>query len=142
MGAERTCAVGGKPIIGLNYPVPWQAYGIYLGGGNPCGSNPALDVWPANLKQNLIDLRDQLNMKIVRIFLLCNAVNYGSVSNDLDHVFTPPPSLHPKVRQQLQAMFQAFKDTNMLVIPSLIDFKAFGRFSLLDAQGDPVDPDE
>jgi hypothetical protein len=40
-------------------------------------------------------------------------------------------ALHPKFIDHLQKMFLAFRDTSCLVIPSLIDFKAFGANVLL-----------
>jgi len=125
---QQTAAVPKKPLVGLNYPVPWNAYGIYFGGGNPPASFPALDAWTVNLKQNLIQLRDTLNIRVVRIFLLGNASNYGA---SVGGVFTPPTALHPKFIDHLQKMFLAFRDTSMLVIPSLIDFKAFGHSVVL-----------
>ena len=81
----------------------------------------------------------------MRIFLMGNAANYGTVSGGkivpdprsgigdvtLGGTFTPPASLHPKVTGQLTEMFQAFQETEMMVIPSLIDFKAFGRKAVI-----------
>jgi hypothetical protein len=112
-----------KMAVGMNYPIPWNAYGFYFGGGHTPGTEPNLDAWLPNLSSNLIQLRDTLNIRIVRIFLLCNAFNYGSGTND---AFQPPASLHPKFTDHLTGMLQAFKDNQMKVIPSLIDFKAFG----------------
>lgn len=109
--------------VGFNYPYPWNAYGVYLGSGNPYGSLPALDVWPAHLEQNLGVLRD-LGVSVVRLFLLGNAANYGSVTAS---EFTPPARLDSRVFDQLGRMFEAFARTGLRVIPSLLDFKAFGR---------------
>ena len=145
MAIQQTAAVPKKPLIGLNYPVPWNAYGVYFGGGNPPASFPPLDAWTVNLKQNLIQLRDTLGIRVVRIFLMGNAVNYGTVARGgtvsgsgfppvvgfPTPVFTPPAALHPKFVDHLQKMFLAFRDTSCLVIPSLIDFKAFGANVLL-----------
>ena len=121
-------------LVGLNYPHPWNVYGIYLGSGNPAGSQPGMDVWITNLKSNLRVLRDDLGIRVVRIFLLGNAANYGSivpgpVVRDVTTTgrLTLPVALHPKVSNQLTEMFHAFDAADMLCIPSLIDFKAFGR---------------
>lgn len=140
----RTCAVLNKMMVGFNYPHPWNVYGIYLGSGNPPGSQPGMDVWTTNLKSNLKTLRDDLGIRVVRIFLLGNAANYGSVApgpivGDVTATGTTtlPTALHPKVSAQLTEMFQAFSDADMLCIPSLIDFKAFGRRVVL-RPGPPV----
>jgi hypothetical protein len=63
--------------VGLNYPIPWNAYGYYFGGGDPPGSDSKLDHWTTNLRRNLAELRRELDIRVVRIFLLCNASNYG-----------------------------------------------------------------
>jgi hypothetical protein len=109
--------------VGFNYPYPWNAYGIYLGSGNPCGSNAALDAWPLLLEQNLRQLRD-LGVSVVRLFLLGNAANYGTVSAG---GFRPPAALDARVLDQIGRMLEAFARTGLQVIPSLLDFKAFGH---------------
>jgi len=109
--------------VGFNYPYPWNAYGIYLGSGNPCGSNAAFDAWPEGLERNLEKLRD-LGVSVVRLFLLGNAANYGSFrAGD----FRPPAALDARVLDQIGRMFEAFARTGLQVIPSLLDFKAFGH---------------
>lgn len=136
MANERVCAVVRKPLVGFNYPVPWNAYGIYFGGGNPPASNPAIDIWTDNLKANLKRLRDELNIGIVRIFLLGNCSNYGSFSQGTrgnPAKFSLPAPMHPKFKDHLEKMLLAFRDTSMMVIPSIIDFKAFGRRLVLRA---------
>jgi hypothetical protein len=136
MGKEKSSAVPGKMIVGMNYPHPWNAFGVYLGGGSPPGSQPGIDVWTTNLLFNLFFMKDQLNLRVVRIFLLGNAFNYGSFKPTggtplsrfgSSQLFVPPKTLHPKFGEHVTAMFQAFQTAGMLVIPSLIDFKAFGR---------------
>jgi hypothetical protein len=103
-----------------------------------------MDVWTTNLRTNLTSLRDDLGIRVVRIFLLGNGANYGSVAPGLEvagvtttGTTTLPAALHPKVSVQLTEMFQAFDDLDMLCIPSVIDFKAFGRRVVLKA-GPPV----
>jgi hypothetical protein len=109
--------------VGFNYPYPWNAYGVYLGSGNPWGSNSALDDWPEQLEANLARLRD-LGVSVVRVFLLGNAANYGAIGAN---GFVPPARLDERVLDQLARMFESFKATGLSVIPSLLDFKAFGR---------------
>jgi hypothetical protein len=109
--------------VGFNYPYPWNAYGVYLGSGNPWGSNSALDGWPEQLRDNLARLRD-LGVSVVRVFLLGNAANYGRVGAN---GFVPPARLDDRVLDQLGRMFESFKATELRVIPSLLDFKALGR---------------
>src|SRR6187399_338846 len=120
--------------VGFNYPVPWNVYGIYLGSGNPPGTSPGMDVWPQNLRTNLSVLKRELGIEVVRMFLLGNAANYGTVSGRTTIL---PARLDPRVTEQLGEMFQAFADARMLVIPSLIDFKAFGQRQLLKAGPPP-----
>jgi hypothetical protein len=130
MANERVCAVVKKPLVGFNYPIAWNAYGAYFGGGLTPGAQPALDVWTDNLKVNLRKLRDELNIGVVRIFLLCNGFNYGSFTQarrGSPSTFSLPPKMHPKFKEHLEKMMLAFRDTSMMAIPSIIDFKAFGR---------------
>lgn len=148
---DRSAVAFAKMKVGFNYPIPWNAYGIYLGSGNPPGASPGMDVWTQNLKANLLVLKNELDIHIVRIFLIGNGANYGTVSGGtvlpgpgsnigdvtFGGTFTPPASLHPKVTIQLTEMFQAFQDTEMMVIPSLIDFKAFGRKAVILPGGFP-----
>ena len=82
--------------VGFNYPYPWNAYGVYLGSGKPCGSNPALDRWPLLVRDNLERLLGA-GIDCVRIFLFCNAYN-------LDE---EPAEPHPKAIEQLTALFRA-----------------------------------
>jgi hypothetical protein len=111
--------------LGLNYPYAWNIYGRYFGGGNPPGSEPLIDHWTENLQRNLLTLRDTLGMSVVRIFLLCNAFNYGTAApGRLEQPRTAPAPM----LAHLTRMLEAFAATRMLVIPSIIDFKAFGRY--------------
>jgi hypothetical protein len=128
MGTERSGAAATTMMVGMNYPHPWNIYGVYFGGGIPPGSQPLMNNWTVNLKTNLIKLRDELNMKVVRIFLMCNGFGYGSATPG---TVKQPPDVPGPMLTHLQQMLQAFQDTNMLVIPSIIDFKAFGRFKIL-----------
>lgn len=117
--------------VGFNYPYPWNAYGIYLGSGSPPGSNPRLGRWPENLRQNLLELRD-IGIDCVRIFLLGNAYNYGKLTAGTVQL---PQSLPREMAEQLSAMFEAFEQTGVQVIPSLVDFKAWGGPSRASTNG-------
>lgn len=109
--------------VGFNYPYPWNAYGIYLGSGAPPGSNPQLGRWPENLRRNLLELRE-VGIDCVRMFLLGNAHNYGTVQ--VGRVVLPE-RLPTEMAEQLSTMFEAFAQTKVQVIPSLVDFKAWGE---------------
>jgi hypothetical protein len=113
--------------LGLNYPYAWNIYGRYFGGGNPPGSEPLIDHWTLNLQKNLLVLRDTLGISVVRIFLLCNAHNYGT---GRPGAVEQPSAVPAPMLAHLTRMFEAFAAARMLVIPSIIDFKAFGRYAL------------
>jgi len=124
--------------VGVNYPWAWNAVGLYFGGGDPPGSQPSWDRWLSDLRGNLRDLK-AIGVMHVRIFLLCNAFNYGSVAatpppldpnGETVHTpgrdrFTPPATLHPKYVDHLKGMLSAFRDEEMFVLPSLLSFDAF-----------------
>jgi hypothetical protein len=115
-------------LVGLNYPYAWNIYGRYFGGGNPPGAEPLIDHWTDHLRTNLVTLRDTLGMTVVRIFLMCNANNYGVAEPG---AVEQPRSVPGPMLAQLARMFEVFAETRLLVIPSIIDFKAFGRFKIL-----------
>jgi len=116
--------------VGFNYPWPWDKYGIYLGSGSPPGADPSLSKWVDTLKANLVTLQ-QLGITVVRIFLMGNLANWGTVQKrewnngkDWWWDFTPPSQLDSLFKDQLDAMFAAFAASQMKVIPSLVDFGA------------------
>ena len=77
-----------------------------------------------SLARNLTFLRDELKIKKVRMFLLCNAWNYGRrprVSKGLFFV----PDLHPLFIKHFREMLEVFAAKEMQILPSLIDFGAF-----------------
>jgi len=125
--------------VGFNYPWAWDSFGIYFGGGVPPGSNPGMDMWISNLRTNLSYLKSVLNIWHVRIFLLCNAHNYGTtvITPPPPHTgswrlpaakfdqFTPPKFLHSKFIDHLGYMLDAFQREKMFVVPSLIAHGAF-----------------
>jgi hypothetical protein len=126
-----------KVRVGYNYPWAWEKYGLYFGGGAPPGSDPVLDAWVDTLKINLPILRNDLGITLVRIFLMCNLANVGgSVTQSGDDWFTDLPlSLDPKFTDHLTKMLQAFKDNEMQVIPSFVDFGAMLRLKKLTVNG-------
>src|SRR5262245_48864782 len=99
---------------------------LLLRGGKPPGK-PDFDRWIPDLGTNLRFLRDELNIHHVRIFLLCNAYNYGDITSTPPPTvpfvgtplhttgrdrFTPPPSLHRKFTDHLEQMLKVFKEEN------------------------------
>jgi hypothetical protein len=110
--------------LGFNYPFPWNAYGRYFGRGAPPGQEPELGRWLEELEKNLELLRERLGMRVVRLFLLCNGWNYGHLDGD---EFVPPTLLHPAFAEDLARLLAVFRAQRMLLVPSLFDFKAFGR---------------
>jgi hypothetical protein len=132
--AETSATTSDAPrnlIVGYNYPWAWNALGEYFGGGTPPGSVPAMDDWIKHLRTNLQILKNDLNIWHVRIYLLCNAWNYGTLSPTSTPAVTLPATLPPKYADHLKEMFDAFAAEDMMVIPSLISHEAFwpvGRF--------------
>lgn len=110
--------------LGFNYPFPWNAYGRYFGRGAPPGSEPELGRWLEELEKNLELLRERLGIRVVRLFLLCNGWNYGRLAADR---FVPPAELHPAFAEDLERLLAVFRSQRASVLPSLFDFKAFGR---------------
>lgn len=119
--------------LGFNYPFPWNAYGRYFGRGAPPGQEPELERWLEELEKNLEFLRQRLTMRVVRLFLLCNGWNYGRVEAGQ---FLPPASLHPAFVDDLERLLAVFRAQRVLVVPSLFDFKAFGRQFERNGAGD------
>jgi hypothetical protein len=151
-----------KMEVGFNYPWPFNRYGTLIGPRDlqndpPTGANDAMPVWrdpshppPAgSLAKNLKTLRDELKITKVRMFLLCNAYNYGKrpITGALPggmSVFTAPPTAHHLFFDHFRQMLEVFSQANMQILPSLIDFGAFypllprtaggGRTSILTSQ--------
>jgi hypothetical protein len=121
-----------KVQVGINYPCPWNKYGVYFGSGETApGDNPKYSVWPDNLERNLIILK-KYGVKIVRIFLFGNAWNLGKVipSNDPSYhwQFVLPETLHKNYLEEFERMLTAFDNTGLRVIPSLLDFTALAKW--------------
>jgi hypothetical protein len=145
---DRTPAVPGdlKPAVmevGYNYTWAFNRYGTHIGPRDiehdpPTGVNDAMPVWleprptapKGTLERNLVTLRDQLNIRKVRMFLLGNAFNYGghpqpNPSGSGPQVFTAPATAHPLFVDHFTKMLEVFRRTEMQILPSLIDFGAF-----------------
>jgi hypothetical protein len=146
--------------VGYNYTWPLNRYGTSIGprdlqNNPPTGANSTVPVFedkalvpPAGtLARNLAFLRDQMNIKKVRMFLLGNAFNYGTRPlgplSGGTFVFTAPPQADPLFFAHFRAMLRIFKANGMQIVPSLIDFGAFypagsgggsGRTSILTSQ--------
>ncbi len=132
--------IGAPPpamLLGISYPWAFNKYGLYFG---PHVVNPVLpaiaptdpltplpnedmgmgEAWVKCFSDNVSFLRHQLQISVVRVFLLCNAQNWGTV--DASGVFQPPSYLHPRFRYHFKAMLQACANVGMQLLPSLIDF--------------------
>lgn len=146
--------------VGYNYTWPFNKYGFSIGPRDlhhnpPNGADSATPVFEdtvlvppsGTLARNLAFLRDQLNIRKVRMFLLGNAFNYGrrplGPLSGGTFVFTAPPQPDPLFFQHFRAMLRIFKANGMQILPSLIDFGAFypagsgggsGRTSILTSQ--------
>jgi hypothetical protein len=123
--------------VGYNYPWAFNKYGLHIGPRDlehepPLGTNSDVPMFrdtvanppEGTLAKNLTFLRDELNIRKVRMFLLCNAWNYGSrplVSKGIFFV----PDLHPLFLKHFRSMLEVFAAKEMQILPSLIDFAAF-----------------
>lgn len=146
--------------VGYNYTWPFNRYGTSIGprgihkeppsdvdSVTPCFEDKVVAPPEGTLARNLTFLRDKMNIRKVRMFLLSNARNYGPrPAGPLASgrfVFTAPPRPDPLFVAHFTAMLRIFRDKGMQIIPSLIDFGAFyplgngaggGRTSLLTSQ--------
>jgi len=126
--------------VGFNYAWAFDRYGTWIGPDGPIGhSGSATPTWrdtakdpPAGtLARNLKILRDDLNIKKVRMFILGNAWNYGAYPTLTGRLkvyksdFTAPASPDPLFLSHFRHLLEVFRDAEMQVLPSLIDFGAF-----------------
>jgi hypothetical protein len=79
-----------------------------------------VDGWVDVLPDRFGYLHNKLQIDVVRIFLLCNAQNYGSL--DGSGTYQPPQYLHPRFRWHFQQILNAAEDVGVQLIPSLLDF--------------------
>ncbi len=146
--AGASVKVGAAPpamLLGFNYAWAYNKYGLYFGPfwpnpvlppqppsdpaepltqkdrfGNDLQEDPMATGWLPSFSRNVSYLRRQLQISVVRVFLLCNGQNWGGV--DASGAFKPPPYLHPRFRYHFRGMLKACADVGMQLIPSLIDF--------------------
>jgi hypothetical protein len=135
-----------RPKIGFNYAWAFNKYGLYFGPHvpNPTLPMPAptmptndadlaaaalialpnedasIEKWVDAFEGHMRWLKDKLKMSVVRVFLLCNAINWGSV--DASGRFQPPPYLHLRFRYHFRKMLRACSNAGIQIIPVLVDF--------------------
>jgi hypothetical protein len=134
--------------VGYNYTWPFNRYGTSIGPRNvvnregapaPSGANDATPVFrdPAQggplgtLDRNLKILKNELNIKKVRMFLMGNAFNYGAQPINTPggrSVFIVPQPPNPLFFDHFRQMLEVFRQNDMQIMPSLLDFGAFYPF--------------
>ena len=130
--------------VGYNYPWAFNRFGSHIGPRDlendpPLGTNSDVAVFrdvnahppEGSLAKNLTFLRDELNIRKVRMFLLCNAWNYGKRPLVSKGVFFVP-DLHPLFLKHFRDMLEVFAAKEMQILPSLIDFGAFYELDPFD----------
>jgi hypothetical protein len=129
--------------VGYNYNWAFNRYGTQIGPRDiendpPTGINNEIPVWlesrptapKGTLDRNLRVLRDELNIRKVRTFLLGNAFNYGprpvpNPSGSGPQVFAAPAVAHPLFVAHFTRMLEVFQRNEMQIMPSVLDFGAF-----------------
>jgi hypothetical protein len=119
--------------VGVNHPWAFNKYGWSIG-----PHERWIDRWLLDLERNLRVAKNVWRVGIVRIFVLCNGMNYGlgKRRNDAGKripaalstrgwAFDPPTQLHPKFLSDFKDMLSVYKSVGMQMIPSLLDFGAF-----------------
>jgi hypothetical protein len=132
--------------LGFNYAWAFNKYGLYFGPHvpNPTlpmpapampasdadlaaaagvalpGEDMSIERWVDGFEDHMRWLNTTLQISVVRIFLLCNAINWGGV--DASGRFRPPPYLHLRFRLHFRRMLQACSNAGVQLIPSLADF--------------------
>ncbi len=81
---------------------------------------PQWDTWVEAFAGHMRYLRNNLKVDVVRIFLLCNALNYGTL--DQSGIYQPPAYLHPRFRWHFKKILEGAQSGGVQLIPSLIDF--------------------
>ncbi|WP_394829338.1 hypothetical protein [Pendulispora albinea] len=85
------------------------------------GPEPWQENWLTCLPRNLELLKSKWDIRIIRIFLLCNAQNLGT-SNNSARTWAFARTLHPRFLRHLQTLFDTVRQKEMKVIPSILDF--------------------
>jgi hypothetical protein len=118
-------------VVGYNYPWAFEDYGFNFG-PNPHNLSQTVPRWKYTLPRNLQELK-AIGIKVVRWFILANGFNYGTAPTLLwlppkgqDWSFDPPTKLDPLFKDHFELMLKTFKQYELRVIPSLIDFHFFG----------------
>jgi len=134
-------AIPPKMEVGYNYPWAFNRYGTHIGPRDdpPKGIDSDVAVFrditthppEGSLAKNLTFIRDELKIKKVRMFLLCNAWNYGDRPLVPKGIFRVP-DLHPLFLKHFREMLEVFKAKGMQILPSLIDFGAFYELDAFD----------
>jgi hypothetical protein len=122
----KTPAVGARRMrVGINYMWGYDKYGLYFGPhqrSNEAPREPEMDFWLVQLDKNLKHWKSNLNVDIVRIFVLCNMQNVGFA--DANGKWQLPTGKDPAKQHlaHLTLMLQTFQKHEVQVIPSLVDF--------------------
>lgn len=123
--------------VGFNYTWAFNRYGTYFGvhKANPelpasppaaptepvaPGEEMVQENWLPEFRKNLVHF-SRVEISVVRVFLLCNGLNWGTVEGTPGRV-VPPKYLHPRFLYHLKTMLQHCQDVGVKIIPSLLDF--------------------
>ncbi|HEX7815910.1 hypothetical protein [Dyella sp.] len=146
--------------VGINYAWAFNRYGTWIGPRDiekelPTGIGDEIPVFrdiranppEGTLAANLTILKNEFKIRKVRMFILCNAYNYGhypisNVTPSGRSFFTAPTSLHPLFLSHFRQLLEVFQSKQMQIIPSLLDFGAIyprlgsggGRTSIVTSQ--------
>src|SRR5262249_41314595 len=123
-----------KMVVGYNYPTSFDAYGFDFGPNpyNSAGPSSQKDpIWKNTLPRNLAALR-AIGVKVVRWFILGNGFNYGPAPTAYwmppygwQWNFDPPDPVDPLFADHFEQMLKVFRQEELQVIPSLVDFFFF-----------------
>lgn len=132
--------------LGFNYPWAFDKYGLFFGihRANPelspepppperatdpvLAEEMAIERWVDVFQARMSFLREQLGVSVVRIFLFCNAINWGRLVTRSDPFggrsvrLEPPPYLHPRFRFHLRHILRCCAAAKLKVMPVLLDF--------------------
>jgi hypothetical protein len=132
--------------IGFNYMWAFDKYGLFFGihRANPDlpadkpsrerASDPvdkeemSIERWVGVFQERMNFLRDRLKVSVVRIFLFCNAINWGKLVTQNEPEggksvrLQAPPYLHPRFPFHLKHILECCAAADLKVIPVLLDF--------------------
>jgi hypothetical protein len=143
-----------KMKVGLNHGWAFNRYGSSFG-----PHEAWVERWFDQLPGNLHRARHAWGVTHVRMFLLCNGYNYGAARSrgkrallrspfgggpilraPDDWRFDPPARLEQKFLDDFVRVLKAFRDAGCQLIPSLLDFGAFGPTAAGGKRDLVVDP--